>query len=99
MMHVAPRPALVAPERADDRMRGGRKMRLRVRMGWILAAPDVTAGQADAKRHPFFAQREAFLAAFRGRRRIADRREVFAALVSVVGDHRRNAGIREGPKQ
>ena len=80
-------------------MRGGSEMRLRVCMRRILATPDVTAGQADAKRNPFLAESLAFLAALRGRLRIAHRREVLAALVSLVGDHRQDAGSAGSKKR
>src|SRR5438093_3198940 len=63
LIDVAPAPVLSAFERGDDRMLGRAEMLRGVLVLRIVAAPDVTAGPAQAKMHPRFAGGEAFLAA------------------------------------
>ena len=64
-------------------MSGLLKMRKRVRVPRVLAATDVSARQAHAKRNPvFFAQRHAFATPIAGGDRVANQREMFATLHS-----------------
>src|SRR5512147_790252 len=52
VVHVAPAPALAALERGDHRMAGGEVVRERVRVLRVLAAADVSAGEAHAQGDP-----------------------------------------------
>src|SRR5207253_959330 len=71
VVDVAPAPVLARLERADDRMLGLVGVGGRVAVGGVVAAADVTAGEADAEVQPLAADAEAVLAAVHGRRQFA----------------------------
>jgi hypothetical protein len=62
---VAEPPTLAGFERSDHRMRRRAVMLRRVRVRRVIAAPDVTAVETEAKVHPFVTAVEALLAAAR----------------------------------
>ena len=69
---IAPAPAFRRIVALDDRMAGGVEMLGGVRVGRIVAAADVAAGAADPQMQPRAADLQAFLAAERARRDVAD---------------------------
>lgn len=82
-MMVAPAPCLVALEGCDHRMTGRIEMLQGVCMLRILAASDMTTGQAHAKLVPCRAEREAFLAAVGASLHLPNFTEMFATLTHV----------------
>ena len=71
-VHIAPAPTFGRIVAFDDRMGAGMKMLGRVPVGRIVAAADMTAGPADSQMQPHGADFQAFLAAQRARRDVAD---------------------------
>jgi hypothetical protein len=68
LVEVAPAPVLAGLERADDRMRCGVMVGGCMAVGGLVAAADVTAGEADPRMEPLTAVAQTVLAAVdRGR--------------------------------
>src|SRR4051812_44196331 len=96
---IAPAPALRRIVALDDRMPGGVKMFGRMLVGRIVAAADMAAAAADPQVQPRAAALQAFLAAERARRDLADAGDVGAALCHLLlplahDDIRRTASLR-----
>src|ERR1700733_7401128 len=79
-IHVTPAPAFGRIVAFDDRMSGGVEMLGGMLVGRIVAAADMTATAADAQMQPYAAALQAFLAAERARRDVADAGDMGAAL-------------------
>jgi hypothetical protein len=79
-MDVAPPPCLAAIDGGNHGMPRRIEMRERVRMFGILAAPDMTAGKADAQLVPYRLDRLALFAAGRSRFGVPNCAEVLAPI-------------------
>ena len=82
LVDVAPAPAFRRIVALDDRMAGGVEMLGRVLVRRIVAAADMAAGAAEPQMHPCAAL-QAFLAAERARRHVANAGEMRAALCVI----------------
>jgi hypothetical protein len=73
LVDVAPAPVLAWLDRADDRVRRRMIVRGCVAVRGVVAAADVTTGEADAEVQPLAALEQAVLAAVDGHREVAKR--------------------------
>src|SRR5579862_524319 len=78
LVDIAPAPAFRRVVAFDDRVAGGAEMLGGVAVGRIITAADVAAGSAEPQMQPRAIDLEAFLAAQRTRRHIADGFAVWA---------------------
>ena len=90
----APSPALRRIIALDDRMVRGVKMLGRVLVRRVVAASHVPARAAESKMNPEVAGLEAFLAAERARRHLANGRHMRAGLRHFAGADRLEVGTR-----
>src|ERR1700744_3926434 len=95
LVDVAPAPAFRRIVAFDDRMRGGVEMLGGVFVGRIIATADMTAGAADAQMQPVATDLEAFLAAKRAWRDVANAGHVGAVLchLTFLLSQRRLCGV------
>jgi hypothetical protein len=84
-VNITPPPPFWRIVALDDRMAGGVKMLGRVLVRRLIATADMTAGAADPQMHPDVAGLEAFLAAERARRHVANGVQMPAGLRHFFG--------------
>src|SRR5664279_927692 len=80
LVDITPAPPFRRIVALDDRMPGGVEMLRRVLVGRIVAAADMTAAAADPQMQPYAAVLQAFLAAERARRDVANAGDMAATL-------------------
>src|SRR5262249_49990791 len=95
LIDVAPAPVFAGFERADDRVRRRVGMRGRVPVRRGVAAPDVTAHEADPEVQPLGAHLKAFLAPVDRRRELVHGDLVEMAADAVAHFTSSTAGVRE----